>query len=148
MDNSCRLIVFKGNRRIVKVLPRERAREVQEKVKELREQGLKAHVAMRTERRAFPPADEIREMREAGMMWCPYCGAWRWFVIPRYTPSAADDVGSPEWFDNSLHRQEIRACKWCGISAVDWYVRRANQTWSETDRRRTRKKTLRTRRRG
>jgi len=40
-----------------------------------------------------------------GMMWCPYCGEWRYWY---------------KWYD-------YRKCKVCGISDADFHVRKINR---------------------
>lgn len=136
------MVVFRDGHRIEKLVAPHLIHEANDKVKGLRAKGVKAHLVLRTDKGSLPPPGEIREMREAGMLWCPYCRAWRWFVVPKFTPRA--EVLSDNWYINSLHRQGIKACKWCHISVLDWWVCKANGIFHErTGQRRRRKRRTR-----
>lgn len=117
-----------GKRTTKSVSPRS-IRAANDKVKELKARGVKVHLVYLTERRQFPPPDSIEANRNEGRLWCPYCGAWRWFTVPKFKPDA--EVGSEPWFMNSFHRQGIRVCQWCHISVLEWYVCKANNIFAE-----------------
>lgn len=76
---------------------------IQTFVKEVKQEcpNFELHVVSNTkpiypEFRAKPP--------HPGMLWCPYCGEWRYWY---------------KWYD-------YKKCKVCGISDADFYVRKIN----------------------
>jgi hypothetical protein len=91
-----------------------------------------------------PPRDEIRQRRDEGYLWCPYCRSWRFFKLPQFYPHA--EVGSEEWFLNSYRNQNIPVCAWCRTSVSDWFVLRANSLFGETETSRKRHRNRRKRR--
>lgn len=100
-----------------------------QKVKQLAERGVKAHLVSR--RKAYWPklntSVEKHTAKQAladGMLWCPYCRRWRWFTIPKYRPNA--EFGSIHWILNSYVNQELRCCSWCLISVDNFYVKQIN----------------------
>lgn len=125
-----RIVLFKNGRRIEKRLPASQRDAAVAKVRQLREKGVRAHlVPSNVIRNRMWPSGDIKEHRDAGELWCPYCGAWRWFKIPRAYPNA--EFMSVEWYLNSFRNQEIRVCAWCCITMLDFYVCKANGTWAE-----------------
>lgn len=141
--NYGHLIIFKDGKRIDKRIHVTRMREAVATVKNLKEKGYKAHLAYGTDARMYPSGD-IEGPRGEGMWWCPYCGSWRWFKIPKANNHA--ELNSREWFLNSLRSQEIKVCAWCEISEMDWYVKRANGLFGlDTKHRRRRSRTPRKR---
>lgn len=132
------LIVFKDGQRIDKRVHESRLKDAVEAVKMYRDHGFKAHLVYRTDRGTFPPPHQVEEMRFQGMLWCPYCRTWRWFSVPKFRSRA--EVNTDAWFMNSFHRQGIKVCQWCHISEMDWWVRKVNGTWGESNHRRRRKK--------
>lgn len=125
------LLVFHKGKMHEKVIPRtpEKTEQVKQKVRELRAKGIKCHVAGLTDKRKYPPGHEVVENVQAGKKWCPYCGEWRWFKVPKYTKNA--EFNTREWFLNSFWRQGIKCCSWCGISEYDFYVGAANADFNE-----------------
>lgn len=139
MPNYGHLVVYKQGKRIDKRVHKSKLKDAAVKVKELKAQGIKAHIVWRTEAGTYPPPHEIREMREGGQLWCPYCRTWRWFAVPKFTPNA--EVCTDQWYMNSYHRQSLKVCKWCTISILDFWVCKANSIFAEVyGARRTRKK--------
>ena len=139
--NYGRIIVFKDGKRISKRVHRTKMKEATQRVLALREKGIKAHIAYLTDSRKFPPPRTIQPMRELGKLWCPYCGAWRWFSIPPYKTgpvSILDKHGrlSDEFYMNSCSLQQIKLCQWCTSSISDFYVIKANGLWGEGGRKR------------
>jgi hypothetical protein len=137
-----RLVVYHRGRRIEKRY--EEHTEAATMAKKLRRKGVK--FALVTARvapsRRFPPdGDDLSARRAEGMLWCPYCGAWRWFKVPKFTPGA--EVWTEAWFMNSFHRQEIKVCGWCRISEYEFEIRMVNGTFSEQRKRRRRKRRVR-----
>ena len=130
------LIVFKDGHRIEKRVPMSKFPEAKARVKALKEQGIKAHLAYASESRRFPPAESISDHRNEGQLWCPYCGAWRWFKVPKLYPSA--EIMTWQWYMNSFHNQNIAVCSWCAISTLDALVGQVNGIFAEV--RATRKK--------
>lgn len=137
MDKNGHLIVFHKGKRVDKKVPRANLREAAKKVQALRAKGIKAHLAYRTDNSLYPPGHQIEAMRNDGLMWCPYCRAWRYFRLPKNRPHA--EMNSREWFLNSFRAQNIKVCSWCEISEVEWYVKRANGTWGEAPKRKRRR---------
>jgi hypothetical protein len=135
---KARLIVYKDSRRIEKGYTDHTA--AVSVARTLRKKGLRAAIVTSRviDRFLYPPEDDDLSARDEGMLWCPYCRDWRWFKVPRFTRDA--DLRSAEWFLNSYHRQDIRCCAWCHITELDFYVRKANDTWGEQRRRRRRKR--------
>jgi len=139
---TARVVVFRQGKRYEAKVPRGSLDVAKEKVRTYRAKGYKAHLVLRTDRGSFPPPYEIREYREMGMLWCPYCRAWRWFTVPKFVRHT--EIGSDDWFMNSFHRQGVKVCKWCRISVSDWWVCKANGIFHErTGERRRRKKRTR-----
>lgn len=140
---KARLILFKDGRRLEKRY--EDHRDAVTIVRTLRKKGVKATVAtcLVVNARKYPPADDDLHARDEGMLWCPYCGAWRWFKVPKFTPHTK--VMTAPWIMNSMHRQDIRVCAWCQISLHDFWVRKANGITAETAGTRRRKKKRRVR---
>jgi hypothetical protein len=137
----CRLVVFKGGRRIEKSFADHTlAAPV---VKKLQQGGVKHRlVATKVlDRYRYPPEDDDLSARLEGKLWCPYCRAWTFFKVPKFTPGA--EVGSTTWFLNAAHRQGLRVCAWCLITELEFYVRMANATWAERPTRRRRKRRVR-----
>lgn len=132
------IVVYRSGHRTTKRVPEHNVLAAASKVKELKAQGVRAHLVYLTEKRKFPPPDSIEENRNAGMLWCPYCGSWRWFTVPTFDPRA--EVASEPWFMNSFHRQGIKVCKWCHISVLEWYVCKANNIFAEKPTQRRRRK--------
>ena len=131
------VIIFKGGKRIDKPVKLSKFPEAVALVKKLKADGVKAHFAYLTDRRMYPPPREVVERRAEGYLWCPYCGAWRWFKVPKAYKDP--ELGTREWYLTSFHNQLIRVCAWCEISETDWYIKRANNTFGEgTSRRRRR----------
>jgi hypothetical protein len=128
-----RVIVFRNGKRVEKVITHDQLPAAKEKVRELREQGHKASIALCLVKRdnpsTYPPPESIQGMRNEGYLWCPYCRAWRYFKIPRANENAA--VGSLDWMVNTYRNQEIKICSWCHISERDFWVLRVNQTWEQ-----------------
>lgn len=150
-----RLVVFHNGKRTekrVRATP-DSLNAVKSKAKSLRERGVKCHIVVLTSSRLFPPTHEIGTNRWEGKMWCPYCGAWRWFRVPKpYHDSTAWVEGEPvsrEFFLTSCWRQSIKVCSWCEISENDWYVKKANGSFAERPtRRRKRGRRMKLRNRG
>lgn len=151
-DKYWRLVVFHKGKRTEKRLrrTRENTERIKSKAAELTQRGIKCHIVGLTDSRMFPKG-EIAEMRHLGKMWCPYCGDWRWFKVPKQQPHVPpDDPGTitREMFLNSAWRQGIKVCAWCEITEVDWFVCKANGTFGEAKavkRRRRGRRTARTR---
>lgn len=119
------VIVFHKGKRIVKDFT-EQPRAGQEYVKKLKKVGAKAHLV--TYNRPFwPPEEDDMHLAGEGMIWCPYCRAWRWYGRPKYRDNA--ELMSDPWFMNIFHAQEIKVCLWCWTSEQDWYVRQMNGLW-------------------
>lgn len=112
-------------------------------MKEQKSKGAKIHLAYRLETSLFPPPNTVDDKRNEGMLWCPYCRAWRWFTVPGFHSKA--EVNEEDWFMNSFHRQGIRVCRWCHISEMDFYVCKANGIFGEVNgaKRRKRKRRVR-----
>lgn len=131
-----RLIVFHKGKRVEKRLRlnRDSVATLKDKATQLRERGVKCRVVCLTTQRLFPHGD-IKGEREAGKLWCPYCGDWSFFRVPKPYPKAqapmfADgEVMSREFFLTVAWRQDLKVCAWCEISENDWYVCRANGTF-------------------
>lgn len=134
----CRLVVFKDGRRIEK--PYEDHQLAAPVVRKLQRSGVKYRlVATKVlHRYAYPPLDDDLTDRNGGKLWCPYCRAWSYFKVPKFTPRA--EVGTTTWFLNACNRQGLRVCAWCLITEVEFSVRMANATWSEQPKRRRRKR--------
>lgn len=126
-----RLVVFHNGKRIEKKAIRTRANTeaLVAKRKELLGKGIKVRLVGLTDSRLYPPVHEIQDNRDAGKMWCPHCGDWSYFKVPKYKPHA--EIGTDDWFNNSYYRQGIKVCSWCGISEAEWYVCRANNSFHE-----------------
>lgn len=141
-----RLVVYKDGKRIEKKV--ERTPEQTEKLKaiarDLRSKGIRCHIVGRTSTSMYPPPRTIKEMRAEGKLWCPYCREWRFFKIPPFKGHA--EIGTTDWFMNSYYRQGIKACAWCRISEMDWYVGKANGSFEESRSARRRKRARRVRR--
>jgi len=129
MPNYGHVVIYKNGKRIDKRVHKSKLRDAADRVKQLKAQGVKAHLVWRTDSGTYPPPREIKPMRDLGQLWCPYCRAWRWFAVPKFTPGAP--VCSPEWYMNSYHRQSLKVCKWCTISMLDFWVCKANGTFGE-----------------
>lgn len=114
------LIAFEHGRRIEKLTRDVRGAMVV--AEQLREKGIKAHVASRNGMglKHYP----VGRPEDESQLWCPYCRRWRWFKIPSLKRHV--EIGSTEWMLNSFHNQEIRICAWCCISELDFHVKRAN----------------------
>lgn len=133
-----RLVIFHQGKRIEKHVLRtpDNTQKLVAKVKSLREQGVKCRLVGRTDRRMYPPSSQIKAMTNEGKMWCPHCGDWSFFSVPKFTPDA--EVSTDAWFMNSFHNQLVRACRWCGVSENEWYVKRANFTFGHEKARKRR----------
>jgi hypothetical protein len=133
-----RLIIFHKGKRIEKRVLRtpDNTKKLVEKVRELRSQDIKCRLVGQTDKRLYPPPRTISPMRDLGKMWCPECGDWSFFDVPKFTPDAP--VASEAWYMNSFHNQLIKVCRWCGISEHHWYVKRANFTFGEEKARKRR----------
>jgi hypothetical protein len=135
------VVMYRDGHRISKPIRPHQVSQAVAKVKELKAKGIKAHVVYLTDKRKFPPPSTIEANRNEGKLWCPYCGAWRWFTVPSFNEHA--EVGSEEWFLNSFHRQGVKICKWCHISVLEWYVCKANGIFAEKPMARRRKRRTR-----
>lgn len=124
------LIVFKDGKRIDKAVQPHNHKKARKAAKQLRKRGVKAVFAYATDKRMFPPKGSVREKRDEGMWWCVYCGAWRWFRVPKGYEVA--EAGTREWYMNVFRNQLIRVCAYCEISEHDWFIKRANSLWGET----------------
>jgi hypothetical protein len=131
------LVIYHKGKRIEKLI--DDPRPYLPQVKALRGKGAKVNlIPMKApESRYYPPAEDDLSNLAEGMLWCPYCGDWRYFVVPPYRPQAEAD--SREWWLNLYATQGIRSCKWCTISTQDWYVKRANGLFGNMDGKRKRK---------
>lgn len=133
-----RLVVFTGGKRIEKRVPRKNLPALVAKRKELQEVGVKCHIVGMTENRLFPPVRSIRENLEDGKLWCPYCGAWRFFNVPKAYVHA--EFGTREWYMNVYRNNETRCCAWCDMPIKDYYICRVNgiyeEVWGAARRRR------------
>lgn len=134
----CRLVVFQSGRRIEKRY--EDHHLAAPLASKLQRKGVKYRVVACKvlERYKYPPMDDDLSARQEGKWWCPYCRAWSFFKVPKFTPGA--EVGSTDWFLNAAHRQGIRVCAWCLISEVDFSVRMANGEWDRPRRRRRKRR--------
>lgn len=134
-----RLVAYHRGRRIEKRY--EDHRDAAPIAKKLKRRGVKISLVTThvIPSREYPDSD--LSPRAEGKLWCPYCGAWRWFKVPKFTRGA--DVWTEAWFMNSFHRQEIKVCAWCLISEVEFSVRMANATFGEARKRRRRKRRIR-----
>ena len=79
--------------------------------KKLQDRGIKPNII--SAKKAFAPPFKIRTPPELGMIWCPYCLKWRWFVNKA--------IRHGELVGPSLWR-----CPICTISIRDAYVRMYN----------------------
>lgn len=147
MDRFGRVVVFQNGARVEKLVPKSKLMLAKERVKEMQERGVRCHLVYRTDKATFPPPRTVQLMRDEGKLWCPHCRTWRFFSVPKFKLSAVEEVGSHDWFMNSMHRQGIKVCQWCHISEFDWYVQKANRTFGEHTQRRKRRKRRVTRRR-
>ncbi len=150
-DKYWRLVVFHKGRRQERRLrrTRENTARIKAKAAELKERGIKCHIVGLTDSRMYPAGD-IREERSSGKMWCPYCGEWRWFRVPKAMkelPDAEPHIITREMFLNSCWRQGIKVCAWCEITEGDWFVCKANGTFGEVRATKRRRRGRRTRRR-
>lgn len=136
-----KLVIFKDGKRIEKRVPRSKLPELMRIYKELKDRGTRCCVVGITEKRRYPPPHSIAENRDEGKLWCPYCGDWRYYKIPRAYSNP--EPLSREWFMNVYRNNETRICSWCEISVKDWYVCAANnihsEVWDGPRRRRTKK---------
>lgn len=142
------LVVFQQGKRTEKRVPRTKhnTQVLTQYVKDVqaKDNGMKAHLVGRIETSLYPRGD-IREHRQNGEMWCPYCRTWRFFTVPKYHPRA--EFGTEPWFDNTNYRQGIKRCNWCHVNELDWWICNANGTFAEARaskrRKRGRKKRVR-----
>lgn len=108
-------LAFRGRRKqvlLIKVLAKDEE-TVKQLVSKLEEKGLHPHLV---HSKPAPPSSE----KVHGRMWCPYCRRWRKF--------AADQTG-------------YTVCEVCGVSDMDYYIRRYNHLWGyNSPSRRSRKK--------
>lgn len=137
---KARVIVFKDGRRIEKrINDHTKAIPV---VRELRRKGLRVALVLShvVDKRRYPSGD-IEEERFAGKWWCPYCGAWRWFKVPKFKENGVTvDLTDTQFYLNSCFRQGLRVCAWCYVSENEWSVKNANGTWAEQPKRRRRRR--------
>lgn len=152
-----RLVVFHKGKRVEKRLrlSKTTVAALKEKAADLKEKGIKCRIIALTTPRLFPRGD-IDEARGLGKLWCPYCGDWSYFRVPKPHRGAeppdieAGEEISREFFLTSCWRQGIKVCAWCEISEMDWYVRKVNGTFEQGSsgkrRRRGRRKLRGTRR--
>jgi hypothetical protein len=148
-DKYWRLVIFHKGKRTEKRLrrTRENTERIKAKAVELELRGIKHHIVGLTDSRMYPRGD-IAEMRHMGKMWCPYCGDWRWFKVPKlqHAPTPDDPAEiTREMFLNSCWRQGIKVCAWCEITEGDWYVCKANGTFGEVKATKRRRRGRRTR---
>ena len=133
-----RLVVFHKGKRIEKRVHRKSLPKLVSMYQDLKSQGVKCHIVGMTENRLFPPVRSIRENLEEGRLWCPYCGAWRYFNVPRAYLHA--EFGSREWYMNVYRNNETRCCAWCDMPIKDYYICRVNgiyeEVWGAARRRR------------
>ena len=134
------IIIFRKGERIDRRVHKSHFSEAVALVKKLKDQGVKAHFVWLTQGSMYPPAHQIKEKRNEGMLWCPWCRAWRWFSVPKY--KRGEPYGTDQWFLNSYFRQGIKCCQWCHITIYDWYVGVSNGIFAEVraSRRRRRRK--------
>jgi len=127
-----KLVVFHKGQRI--------ERPVADKVKlaeayrTLKAKGAKVHIVSRV--RAYWPNTDDEGPADPGMLWCPYCRAWRWFSVPKVKDA---EFLTDQYFRNFQARNQIHICQWCGISEDDFHVRQMNSLWGQERRRRRRR---------
>ena len=141
-----RLILFKDGRRLEKYY--DDHTEAIPIVRKLKRNGIKATLVTCkvASSRALPPAHDDLSARAEGMLWCPYCGAWRWFKVPEFRKGATFTPINLQAYLNSCYRQGLKVCAWCCISENEFSVCVANGTWGNKDKRRRRKRRVSTRR--
>lgn len=144
--NYFRLVIFKDGKRIEKKVHREHLPQLISTYKKLQALEVKCHVVGMTENRLYPYTKDIEREREAGKYWCPYCGAWRYFNVPRAYKEP--EILSREWYMNVYRNNETMCCAWCDMPIKDYYISLVNGIYHEVwdgPRRRRRKPGVRKR---
>lgn len=144
--NYFRLVIFAGGKRIEKRVSRKHLPQLVKTRKELQERGVKCHIVGLTENRLYPRTRDVESNRAEGRYWCPYCGAWRYFNVPRAYKNP--EPLSREWYMNVYRNNEHQLCAWCDMPLRDWYIAVVNGIYNEVwdgPRRRRRKPGVRKR---
>lgn len=137
-----RLVIFKDGKRIEKKVHRKHMSELVRTYKQLQAVGVKCHIVGMTDARMYPNPRSIERNREEGKYWCPYCGAWRFFRVPRAYNNP--EILSREWYMNVYRNSETLCCSWCDMPLKDYYIcvvnRIYHEVWDSGTRRRRRRK--------
>jgi hypothetical protein len=113
MENSWLVIWYNDGKKFRKVFPGQlpSVSGAADFYKKLQARGLTdVHIVSRV--RAFPPL-KIKTAPEPGMIWCPYCLKWRFFIERAIRTEGV--VGPSLW-----------RCPVCTISIKDTWVRKFN----------------------